>query len=440
MTTARTALPLTSASGSSATCGSDSHSDPTACKTQVGGPSGYHLRGEGGQTQPITQLFRRVNYVTLKLTPGCNLSCTYCNVEAETPRTPRMSIDTYRRIADLLIGSSTADEVTLEFHGGEPLLLPDSWFTEAVAYGRSMAHKYKKSITFPLVTNGTMLTPERLAHLEGLGIEFCISMDGPPELNDRVRGGGHAVERALRMLLERDQPLGVMTVISKLNCNRMSEVMDYFSGLGVRAFRTNFVEPQGRGNDAELMISTDEMFESLRQAFHHMARTKVSVEEGEVLMYVQRYLRGRGPAGQIGCWDFECQAARSYVAIDHTGTVHACGTDLRNHVLGHINHDLDVSHYETTVRRLHDKGTWVLRCFDCAAAQICRHSCATSMHNSQVYRENECAFTKKFYDYLGRHHREAAAIQQEIDTRRRRRDAAFIPPELIRLRSKDSPT
>ena len=33
----------------------------------------------------LDEFFQRIGYVTLKLTNGCNLHCTYCNVEAVTP-------------------------------------------------------------------------------------------------------------------------------------------------------------------------------------------------------------------------------------------------------------------------------------------------------------------------------------------------------------------
>src|SRR5438105_10386404 len=105
----------------------------------------------------LEQFFQRIGYVTLKLTRGCNLHCAYCNVEALTPRTPKMSLERFRQTARLLLENSHSGRVGLEFHGGEPLLLPDEWFEEAVAYGRDLAGRHHKIVEFPLVTNGTLL-------------------------------------------------------------------------------------------------------------------------------------------------------------------------------------------------------------------------------------------------------------------------------------------
>ena len=46
-----------------------------------------------------------------------------------------------------------------------------------------------------MVTNATMMTEERLLHLHRLGIRLCISLDGPPHINDKIRGGGQKVDR-----------------------------------------------------------------------------------------------------------------------------------------------------------------------------------------------------------------------------------------------------
>jgi uncharacterized protein len=372
-----------------------------------------------GPTIPLVEFFQRIGYVTLKLTGGCNLHCSYCNVEAVTPKTPRMSLDRFRQVARLLLANARQPFVGLEFHGGEPLLLPDEWFEEAVAYARGLARQYRKDVEFPLVTNGTLLTEERLLRLHRLGIVFCLSADGPPALNDRVRGSGAAVERALRLFQKHRIHCGVLTVLSRANCRRMGEVMDWFADVGIDDFRVNFLQPQGRGADESQLLTGDEMFEGMRQVLDHMDRTHIRVREGESLLMVDRFLHGRDPQPRLSCWEFQCQAGRTYCAVDHHGTLHACGTDLTSHPIGHLDSDLDTARYEATLRRLHDRGDWVLRCFDCGARRVCRHSCPTSDYNSDAYREHECRFTKLMYAHLCAHPDQARRIGREVQARRR---------------------
>ena len=375
-------------------------------------------REPGEARLTLDEFFRRIRYVTLKLTNGCNLHCSYCNVEALTPQTPRMSMERFRQVARLLVANSESPYVGLEFHGGEPLLLTDEWFEEAVHSGRELAREHGKYVEFPLVTNATMLTEERLLRLHRLGIRFCISVDGPPEINDAARGGGRAVERALGLFRKHRIAHGVLTVMSRANFRRLGQVMDWFQQVGIDDFRVNFLQPQGRGSDGEQLLTGDEMFEGIRQVLDHMFRTGVAVSEAETLLIVDRFQRGRNPQPELSCWEFQCQAGRSYVAVDHAGTIHACGTDLSNHPIGHLDADLDVNHYEATLRRLHHKDDWTIRCFGCDARRICRHSCPTSDHNSLEYRKHECRYTKLLYRHLCEHPEVPAAIGAVLRLRR----------------------
>jgi len=374
----------------------------------------------------LNEFFQRIGYVTLKLTNGCNLACSYCNVDALTPQTPKMKLETFKLAAKLLLENSKSRNVGLEFHGGEPLLLPDEWFEEAVAYCKSIAKEYGKTVENPLVTNGTLLTEERLLKLHGLGIRFCLSVDGPPEINDTMRGSGNAVERAIDLFHEHKVGFGVLAVLSRGNASRMTEVMNWFHEKRIKDFRVNFLQPQGRGMDESQLLTGEEMFEGSRQILNHMYSTDVCVAEQETLLNVARFMEGRNPKPQLSCWEFQCQAGRTYVAIDLLGKIHTCGTDLTSHPIGHLSHDLDYDHYLKTLERLHDKGDWVIRCFDCDAKQICRHSCATSDYNSDTYKEHECRYTKLMYKYLCDHPHIAQRINSIVRARQKPIPSNFV--------------
>lgn len=393
------------------------------------------LTTDGRRTISLNEFFQRIGYVTLKLTNGCNLSCAYCNVEADTPKTPRMSIERFKQVARLLLVNTKQSSVGLEFHGGEPLLLADEFFEEAVAYARALAREHSKIVEFPLVTNGTLLTEERLLKLNRLGISWCMSVDGPPEIHDQARGSGRAVERAIGLFRKHGIHFGVLTVMSRANYNRMGEVMDWFDSVGINDFRINFLEPQGRGNDDELVLTGPEMFEGMKQIVEHMVRTGLKVNEAEITQIVMRYQIGRNPNPALTCWELECQAGRIYVAIDHNGYIHACGTDLKNHILGHLDQDLDLDHYDRILRRLHAKDDWLIRCFDCDARKICRHSCSTSDFNSKVYREYECDYTKRLYSWLRKNPEKPRIIEAILASRIMGipPGAAFVPVETIRV-------
>lgn len=371
-----------------------------------------HLRTRPARIAP-EEFFRNIRYVTLKLTNGCNLHCAYCNVEADSPKVPKMQLATFKRAADLLIANSRFPVLGLEFHGGEPLLLPDEWYREAVAYAQALARRHGKQVSHPLQTNGTLLTEERHAALSELGIMIGFSIDGPPEINDELRGAGRAVEKTIRRLVAQRKGFGCLLVLSKSNCRRMREVMDYFRDLGIGNYRINFMQPQGRGLDQHLPTA-DEMFAGVRAIFDHMVETDASVIETTVQTLVQRFVEGRNPTPTLSCWELQCQAGRIYCALNHAGDVFACGTDMQNHRLGHVDQPFEKVRIDAALRDLHKKDEWYVRCFDCKARRICAQSCPTSDHNDLEYRERECAYTKSFFRYLAEHESEALQLHARL--------------------------
>jgi len=98
-------------------------------------------------------------------TRRCNLSCAYCN-EYDKVSSPVATAEMLRRV-DLLAALGTG---IITFSGGEPLLHPE--LDEIIRAIR--AH----GIIATLITNGYLLTPERIERLNRAGLEHLqISID-----------------------------------------------------------------------------------------------------------------------------------------------------------------------------------------------------------------------------------------------------------------------
>jgi MoaA/NifB/PqqE/SkfB family radical SAM enzyme len=95
----------------------------------------------------------------------CNLSCTYCN-EFDNFSNPVPKQDLLRRI-DLLAALGSEN---IHISGGEPLLHPDM---ESI-----IEYISRKGISSGLLTNGYLLTPERIQKLNRAGLDYLqISVD-----------------------------------------------------------------------------------------------------------------------------------------------------------------------------------------------------------------------------------------------------------------------
>jgi MoaA/NifB/PqqE/SkfB family radical SAM enzyme len=119
----------------------------------------------------------------------CNLSCAYCN-EYDKVSNPVPTAEMLRRI-NLLAALGTG---IITFSGGEPLLHPD--LDEMIQHIR--AH----GIIVTLITNGYLLTPERIQRLNRAGLEHLqISIDNV-QPDDVSKKSLKVLDRKLQWLAE----------------------------------------------------------------------------------------------------------------------------------------------------------------------------------------------------------------------------------------------
>lgn len=105
----------------------------------------------------------------------CNLACTYCNEYDNF--SPPVPVDEMLRRIDKLADLGTA---ILTFSGGEPTLHPD--------LDLLIRHARSREMIVTIITNGLLLTPERIQALNRAGLDYLqISIDNtePDEVSKK---------------------------------------------------------------------------------------------------------------------------------------------------------------------------------------------------------------------------------------------------------------
>lgn len=127
--------------------------------------------------------------VVWEITRTCNLQCQHCYANAGPGRFEgEMTHEEGRAFIDDLAAFKVP---VLLISGGEPLSRPDA--LELMEYATS------KGIRVTLSTNGTLITPEVARELKRIGVGYVgISIDGTPDVHDRVRRRAGAFARAMR--------------------------------------------------------------------------------------------------------------------------------------------------------------------------------------------------------------------------------------------------
>jgi uncharacterized protein len=133
---------------------------------------------------------REIRSITINVAQVCNLGCTYCAAGGDGTYGERVkAIDlssTERQIRHLMSSVRPGETFRITFLGGEPLVVPNV-IRSLVRFARLEAAGRSIQLRFDMVTNGTLITPEIAEMLADMQCHLSISIDGPPEINDRNR-------------------------------------------------------------------------------------------------------------------------------------------------------------------------------------------------------------------------------------------------------------
>lgn len=140
------------------------------------------------------------------LTDRCNLSCKYC-IFSKQGSTELSTAQVFSIIDEMAVMGTKR----IVFTGGESLLRED--------IGNIVNYAFKKNILSVIISNG-YLVPKKIKELRNLGM-FMFSLDGPPEINDYLRGKGAHEHLMQAIQVSRDYGLRVhfITVLSSHNLN-----------------------------------------------------------------------------------------------------------------------------------------------------------------------------------------------------------------------------
>jgi uncharacterized protein len=130
-----------------------------------------------------------VKSLCLNVAHDCNLRCTYCFADTGEFMGKRelMSEETGRKALEFLMEHSAGRKhLEVDFFGGEPLMNFDV-VKKLVAYGRELEKKYGKVIRFTITTNCLLLNDEVIDFLNREMHNIVLSLDGRPEVHDRLR-------------------------------------------------------------------------------------------------------------------------------------------------------------------------------------------------------------------------------------------------------------
>ena len=194
--------------------------------------TGAYWNDNGGVPPPLT--------IGVNLTFKCNLRCKMCGQYGERGVLRGVEAEFRKQHLSIRELQSIIDEISpynpdVFVWGGEPLLHPE--FVDFIRYVKA------RGLICTVNTNGTLLKRCATALVEAGLDGIDLSLDGPAELNDEIRGipgatmaaveGARAVAQAKSMRGTNSPMIKAVCTISEANVSRIEELVDLVAGEGV---------------------------------------------------------------------------------------------------------------------------------------------------------------------------------------------------------------
>jgi radical SAM protein with 4Fe4S-binding SPASM domain len=186
--------------------------------------------------------------ITLQINRACNLRCVQCWEWGESGVYNKMTADEIKEelpTADWekFIAEISAWKPYVYFFGGEPLLRKD--MMQLIRFASS------KGVLTAINSNMTLVTEDLAREMVESGIDYVIaSLDGPEEVNNRIRRGPDSFGRAVRgiknLLSARGKARSALplvelcTTLTAENYEHLSEIADIAQTLGVDIFKIQY--------------------------------------------------------------------------------------------------------------------------------------------------------------------------------------------------------
>src|SRR5438477_758096 len=128
-----------------------------------------------------------VGLLVLQSTGFCNIDCVYCYLPDRNNSRQTMPLATVAQVARLIgDGSLLDDHLDIVWHAGEPLVLPPSYYAEAIDI-LEKARPPRTTFHYGVQTNATLINNAWIDFFAEHDVKVGISLDGPRDLHDRNR-------------------------------------------------------------------------------------------------------------------------------------------------------------------------------------------------------------------------------------------------------------
>jgi uncharacterized protein len=303
-----------------------------------------------------------------------------------------MQLDIAGAVVDFIFERTPPHEnIDIGFFGGEPILEFD--LVKSITSMIKSHRLYDAGrVTLSVVTNGTVFSEEIAEFIKTQAIEFCISCDGPPSVQDRFRRfldgkeTSATVEETIKKAVEVLPTVVVNAVYTPPTLSLLSQTVEYFYALGLKRL---FLSPDYSATWTKKDIDSLEHVygEVARKYVEHYLLKKplfINIIDNKITVML------RGGYQQIE----RCRMGTGDLAFAPSGNIYPCerligADDGSTHCIGNVSKGIDLSRMSCHTMAGGEVNT---ECMECGIKDYCMNWCGCSNYFSSGYYNRVSSF------------------------------------------------
>lgn len=286
-------------------------------------------------TEPIAKediKYNRNNIIKamcLHVSHDCDLRCKYCFASQGDFCGQRelMTFETGKKALDFLVASSgNRRNIEVDFFGGEPLLNFDV-VKNLTYYGEELNKKNNKNIRFTITTNGLSLDDEKIAFINEHMSNVVMSLDGRPEVNDRMRptvngkGSYDIIVPKFKKLIEgrKDKDYYIRGTFTSFNLDFASDALKFYE----EGFRKISIEPVVTEPDKSYALR-EEHLETILKEYERFSREYMKINNTDDKLLFFHFMIDLSDGPCLAKRSVGCGAGCEYISVTPKGEIYPC--------------------------------------------------------------------------------------------------------------------
>ncbi|MBO4328479.1 MAG: TIGR04133 family radical SAM/SPASM protein [Bacteroidales bacterium] len=300
----------------------------------------------------------------------CNLNCRHCGSDCRMlSEKDDMPLSDLLKVLDEIKAHEDPGKVMVITTGGEPMMRRD-----LADCGRAIS---ERGYVWGMVTNGMLLTPEKLNEFVEAGLRsIAVSFDGFEEDHNWMRGHPQSFQHVLVAVeaLKQHPSLtwDVITCVNQRTIQYLPKFRDYLISLGIKRWRLFTVFPFGRAaGDPELKLSNEQFVEMMEFIKQTRKEGRIRADYG-CDGFLGRY------EGEVRNHLFSCSAGINVASILADGSISGCLSIRSDYHQGNIYQDDFWEVWQNKFQPYRDR-KW-MKTGPCAHCKMWRYCQGNGMH------------------------------------------------------------